>query len=298
MKRDNTLTRATIGLLIASLTYSLTVAAVPAETRPQLEFKAPMTGALELAQSDADSLERALKLLESRAESRNTAPTTPATPAPAPISEPAPPLAAPPQPALRLDTENAVSAPALAPTPAVAPVTPILPAAPVAPTPTPVPAPLPTPASAPETSIPAAPRSPIPNAVESKPTAPEAPPAAPTPAVEKPHTSTTTPRRADPPHTTPTAAATTSSRWQVQLLAGRVLARVEQDRDDLLRFHGEHFNNVKLAITPVRDGGPYRLRAHDWANRAEAQAWCQRVQKATGLQCQVVPPEAAPAAGR
>ncbi|SDX75469.1 Sporulation related domain-containing protein [Allochromatium warmingii] len=290
MKRDNTLTRATIGLLIASLTYSLTVAAVPAETRPNLEFKAPMTGALELAQSDADSLERALKLLESRAESRNTAPTTPA---PAPISEPAPPLAAPPQPARRLETENAVSAPALAPTPAVAPVTPILPAAPVAPTP--VPAPLPTPASTPETSIPAAPRSPIPNAVEPKPTTPEAPPAVPRPAVEKPHASTTTSRRADPPPATPTAA-TTSSRWQVQLLAGRVLARVEQDQDDLLRFHGEHFNNVKLAITPVRDGGPYRLRAHDWANRAEAQAWCQRVQKATGLQCQVVPPEAAPAA--
>ena len=85
--------------------------------------------------------------------------------------------------------------------------------------------------------------------------------------------------------------------WQVQLLAGRSLSRVERDRDDLLRFHGDKITGLTLMISQANPKGLYRLRALDWPSQTEADAWCRRLRATTGLQCMVVRGEERPDPG-
>lgn len=109
---------------------------------------------------------------------------------------------------------------------------------------------------------------------------------APLETAEEPRSEPADARTADTPE--PAAPETRAGRWQVQLLAGRSLSRVERDRDDLLRFHGDRVAGLTLAISQAGPNGLYRLRALDWPSQAEAGAWCRRLRAATGLQCMVV----------
>ncbi|MTW22580.1 SPOR domain-containing protein [Allochromatium palmeri] len=228
----------------------------------------PLPRSIDLAQSGSSSLEDALKLLESRVESGalDTAPSRVESPPPVPADE------------RRRET------PVSAPPPPVAPAPPVVPAPPVAPEPI-------EPVSPSADAIDAAPEKP--------PLAPVAPSDAPNP--DEPTAEAAPPLEA-PPETTPepvdaritantpepAAPPATTGRWQVQLLAGRSLARVERDRDDIQRFHGDSVAGLTLAISQARPGGLYRLRALDWTSQAAAGDWCQRLRAATRLECMVV----------
>ena len=93
-------------------------------------------------------------------------------------------------------------------------------------------------------------------------------------------------------HDAPAEDASTAEahRWQVQLLAGRSLNKVEQDRDDLLRLHGRLLEGVTLTISQSRFGDErdayYRLRALEWTHEQEAMQWCARL-RAAGARCYV-----------
>gem|GEM_PF-3420472 len=81
--------------------------------------------------------------------------------------------------------------------------------------------------------------------------------------------------------------------WQMQLLAGRSLQKVRDDRDTFVRRHGDLLEGLALVIvqrpepTPNRPGGLYRLRAKSMDNATDARLWCVRL-KLRGEQCLVV----------
>ena len=81
--------------------------------------------------------------------------------------------------------------------------------------------------------------------------------------------------------------------WQMQLLAGRSLQKVRDDRDTFVRRHGDLLEGLALVIvqrpepTPNRPGGLYRLRAKSMDNATDAHLWCVRL-KLRGEQCLVV----------
>jgi len=97
--------------------------------------------------------------------------------------------------------------------------------------------------------------------------------------------------------TPPLEQAANTGRWQVQLLAGRSLSRVERDRDDLRRFHGDRVAGLTLTISQASPNGLYRLRALDWPSRTEAGVWCKDLRAATGLKCLVVRGDESPEPG-
>lgn len=136
-------------------------------------------------------------------------------------------------------------------------------------------------------SVPQPPVTPVPPVAPVPPVIPVAPESAPADAVDA------TPERTldsrSPTIEKPAASPSPSTeRWQVQLLAGRSLSRVERDRDDILRFHGDRVAGLTLSISQAHPKGLYRLRALDWASQVEAGAWCRHLRVATGLQCVVV----------
>ena len=72
-------------------------------------------------------------------------------------------------------------------------------------------------------------------------------------------------------------------RWQVQLLAGRSLERVQRDSQKFLGKYAADLGDKQLIISQsdfgdARDGF-YRLRALEWDSKAEAAAWCERLRR-------------------
>ncbi|MCK7576370.1 MAG: SPOR domain-containing protein [Chromatiales bacterium] len=270
MTRDAMLNRSAIGRLALILMFGIHPAAVRADgVQPlprltagddvrRLEHLPPTTQPLprsiDVAQSDTGSLQEALKLLESRVESG----AFESAPSAAEADE---------KPAREpVEQREAVSAPQSPATlePPVAPAPPVMPAAPDRTFDSPSPA----------TDKPADIPSPLPRAPEQDP----------------PSTLETAPDKTAEP-ATPAASA---GRWQVQLLAGRSLSRVERDRDDILRFHGDRVAGLTLAISQASPNGRYRLRALDWSSPAEAGVWCRHLRAATGLKCMVVHGDGSP----
>jgi hypothetical protein len=292
MTHDTILSR---GVIALTLTLALTATVVRADVfqpLPRLSDESardtrrleplppatqPLPRPIEVAQSGTGSLQEALKLLESRVESGTfeSAPNAvevDETPAREPI-EPA-------APNDQAEIPVSVPQPPVTPAPPIAPVPPLMPVAPETAAPSAAPE---TAAEAPppmQETPPAAPPSPVPSRDESSEDA-------------GPATLETAPETR--PQSTVQAAS--AGRWQVQLLAGRSLSRVERDRDDILRFHGDRFKNLTLKISQASPNGLYRLRALDWPNQAEAGAWCQRLRAATGLKCMVVRGDESPAPG-
>ncbi|BCU05754.1 SPOR domain-containing protein [Allochromatium tepidum] len=310
MTRDNTLSRGVIGSLALTLTFGVSLTAVRADViqplpRPTaasagdearwLERLPPATRPLprpiDVAQSDTSSLQEALKLLESRVESGafESAPRTAKddkTPAREPI-EPVEP---------NEKTEIPVSAPQPPALPAP-PVAPAPPAMPVAPEPieTPVANPLLIPEAAEKASPPVPETPPATSTEPSRDESSEDAGRAPQETAPKTTAEPVDERVADTPE--PIEPTTHTGRWQVQLLAGRSLSRVERDRDDLRRFHGDRVSGLTLTISQANPNGLYRLRALDWASQAEAGAWCRHLRTATGLKCMVVRGDESPAPG-
>lgn len=268
MTRDTMPSRSAIGSFALTLMFGIHPAAVwadgvqplprlpagddvrrPAHLPPPTQ---PLPRSIDVAQSDTGSLQEALKLLESRVESGafESAPSADEADE-KPVREP-------------LEQREAAGIPVPAPqSPAtlespVAPVPPVMPAAPDRTFDSPPPA----------TDKPADIPSPLPRAPEQDP----------------PSTLETAPDKTDET----AAPAASTGRRQVQLLAGRSLSRVERDRDDILRFHGDRVAGLTLAISQASPNGLYRLRALDWPSHAEADAWCRRLRAATGLKCMVV----------
>ncbi|NEX18247.1 MAG: hypothetical protein C1943_16965 [Halochromatium sp.] len=72
-------------------------------------------------------------------------------------------------------------------------------------------------------------------------------------------------------------------RWQVQLLAGRSLERVQQDSQKFLAEYAADLGDKKLIISQSGFGDArdafYRLRALEWGSKAEAAAWCDRLRR-------------------
>lgn len=283
MTLDNPLSRGVIGSLALTLTFGVSLTSVRADVvqplpRPTaasagdearwLERLPPATQLLprpiDVAQSDTSSLQEALKLLESRVESGafESAPSTVETDE-APARESTEPV----------ESNEKAEIPVSAPQP---------PALPVAPEPNePVPPMEPSPAPSREEASDDASSEDAGRALQK--TIPE---------------TTAEPvdeRIADTPE--PIEPTTHTGRWQVQLLAGRSLSRVERDRDDLLRFHGDRVSGLTLTISQASPNGLYRLRALDWPNQAEAGAWCRHLRAATGLKCMVVRGDESPAPG-
>lgn len=283
----------------------------------------PLPRPIDVAQSDTSSLQEALKLLESRVESGafESAPSTvEADKTPVREIEPV-------EPNEKADMPVLAPQPPATPEPPVVPTPPVTPTAPesVEPASPPLDAADVTPEStsdspSPTTEAPEAPAaspSPAPETVEDAPPPMlETPPAAPSPALshdeardtsnedagrmpqETAPETTVEPvdeRVADTPN--PIEPAASTGRWQVQLLSGRSQSRVERDRDDLLRFHGDRVSGLTLTISQASPNGLYRLRALDWPSRAEAGAWCQRLRAATGLKCMIVRGDESPAPG-
>ncbi|MBK1717828.1 SPOR domain-containing protein [Thiocystis violacea] len=94
----------------------------------------------------------------------------------------------------------------------------------------------------------------------------------------------------------PEAIDSARHRWHVQLLAGRSLDRVKQDRDRLVQRHGTLLDGLTLTISQSRFGDArdefYRLRVQEWTSDQEARHWCARL-RAAGGQClvtRVTPP--------
>lgn len=328
MTRDNTLSRGVIGSLALTLTVGIPLTVVRADTvqpltRPTatstgdearwLERLPPTTQPLprpiEMAQSDTGSLQEALKLLESRVESGafESAPSTVEADE-TQAQEPTEPVQPGEQTEIQVSAPQrpAIPAPPVVPTPPVKPVAP----EPIEPVSVPIDAADATPESTPDSPLstsetPAADLSPVPDTdAEAPPTAPETPrvaPATPSPVPSRDESSEDAGRV--PPETAlqttaePIEPATSIGRWQVQLLAGRSLSRVERDRDDLLRFHGDKITGLTLMISQANPKGLYRLRALDWPSQTEADAWCRRLRATTGLQCMVVRGEERPDPG-
>lgn len=309
MTRDNTLSRGVIGCLALTLTFGVSLTSVRADVvqplpRPTaasagdearwLERLPPATQPLprpiDVAQSDASSLQEALKLLESRVESGafESAPRT-AKDDKTPAREIEP-----------VEPNEKTEIPVSAPQPPALPAPPVAPAPPAMPV---APEPIETPAANPSL---------IPEAAEkASPPAPETPPAtsmepsrdessedagrAPQETVPETTAEPVDERVADTP--APIEQAANTGRWQVQLLAGRSLSRVERDRDDLRRFHDDKVSGLTLTISQASPNGLYRLRALDWTSQAEAGVWCQRLRAATKLKCMVVRGDESPAPG-
>ncbi|ADC61664.1 SPOR domain-containing protein [Allochromatium vinosum] len=238
----------------------------------------PLPRPIEVAQSDTCSLQEALKLLESRVESGafESAPST--------VENDAPQTRQSAQ-AVEPPDESSI------------PVAPALPVAPESIEPVP-------------TSFDAAPErmpdSPSPNTrtIEDAPSSmPETPPAVsvapPVPSREESREDTGRAPLETASETIagPAAPSASGGRWQVQLLAGRSLSRVERDRDDLRRFHGDRVAGLTLTISQASPNGLYRLRALDWPSRAEAGVWCKDLRAATGLKCLVVRGDESPEPG-
>jgi len=308
MTHDNTLSRGVIGCLALTLASGVPLTSVRADVVQPLPRPAaastgdearwlerlppatqPLPRPIDVAQSDTRSLQEALKLLESRVESGafESAPST-VKDDKTPVREIEP-----------VEPNKKTEIPVSAPQP------PALPAPPVAPTPPAMPVapePIETPAANPSL---------IPEAAEkASPPAPETPPAtsmepsrdessedagrAPQETALKTTAEPVDERVADTP---PLEQAANTGRWQVQLLAGRSLSRVERDRDDLRRFHGDRVTGLTLTISQASPNGLYRLRALDWPSRAEAGAWCKDLRAATGLKCLVVRGDESPEPG-
>jgi hypothetical protein len=299
MTHDTLLSR---GVIALTLTLALTATAVRADVfqpLPRLSDESardtrrleplppatqPLPRPIEVAQSGTGSLQEALKLLESRVESGTfeSAPNAvevDETPAREPI-EPA-------APNDQAEIPVSVPQPPVTPAPPIAPVPPLMPVAPETA----------DPSDAPETAVEAPPpmRETPPAAVPSRDESSADAGRATLEAAPETKLETVDERLADTPKSTVQAAS--AGRWQVQLLSGRSLSRVERDRDDILRFHGERVSGLTLTISQASPNGLYRLRALDWPSRAEAGAWCQRLRVATGLKCMIVRGDESPAPG-
>ena len=322
MTRDNTLNRGVIAGLALTLTFGVPLTSVRADVvQPLPRLTAgddprwlerlppatePLPRPIEVAQSDTGSLQEALKLLESRVESGAFESAPSAVEADeTPAREPANPV----------EPSEKAGIPVSAPQPPATPAPPVAPAPPVMPV---APEPI-EPASAPANAMPertldnpsptvetpATSASPEPQTVEhTPPPIQETPPSASlatSPAPSRDESSEDAGRAPleTAPETTaePVEPAASAGRWQVQLLAGRSLSRVERDRDDILRFHGDRVSGLTLTISQASPNGPYRLRALDWPSQAEADAWCRRLRAATGLKCMVVRGDESPAPG-
>ncbi|NEX19411.1 SPOR domain-containing protein [Thiorhodococcus mannitoliphagus] len=80
-------------------------------------------------------------------------------------------------------------------------------------------------------------------------------------------------------------------RWQVQVLAGRSLAKVKEDRRLFIERYSDILDGRNLSISQsdygdARDGF-YRLRVLDWADPAKATEWCERL-SVQGQACLVI----------
>jgi hypothetical protein len=331
MTRDTTLSQSVIAGLALTLMFGVPLTSVRADAVQPLPRATttsagddvrwlerlppatqPLPRLIDVAQSDTGSLQEALKRLESRVESGafDSAPSAVEADETS-AREPAEPVEAGEETGISVS----VPQPPVTPVPPVAPVPPVIPVAPES-------APADAADATPERTLdsrsptfekPAASPSPAPEtpvedpaaALERPATAPEIPSPAssrnepteettPAPLETKPETTfeSIDERIADTPE--PAVPAASTERWQVQLLAGRSLSRVERDRDDILRFHGDRVAGLTLAISRASPNGFYRLRALDWASQAEAGVWCRQLRVATGLQCVVVRGDALP----
>ncbi|MBK5966515.1 hypothetical protein CCR95_21165 [Thiocystis minor] len=80
-------------------------------------------------------------------------------------------------------------------------------------------------------------------------------------------------------------------RWQIQLLAGRSLDKVKEDRRLFERRYAVMLEGLAIKITQSEFGDErdafYRLRVLDWTSEQDAVRWCARL-RAIGSQCLVV----------
>lgn len=89
----------------------------------------------------------------------------------------------------------------------------------------------------------------------------------------------------------PRRTAGSSYRWEAQVLAGRSLARVKEDRHLIIERYSNMLDGLSLAISQSDYGDArdefYRLRVVDWDDPAKANRWCEQL-RARGQACLVV----------
>ncbi len=79
--------------------------------------------------------------------------------------------------------------------------------------------------------------------------------------------------------------------WNAQLLAGRSLDKVEEDRRILVKRYASILEGLTLTITQSHFGDTrdefYRLRVLEWTSKQDADHWCARL-RSDGNQCLVI----------